>query len=121
MCRTWQKRVGYRLQNLNKKAKGLRGKGKLTDRIIDKLQNNYGIAIRSNKNNLEAMEAGTKSLLFYVDSSQESNLHCPHCPTGSDSWCKYNKDEAAGKGTCKPVPSLPIAEQTSPWPNAKPK
>ena len=50
-----QKRIGCRLRNLKKKEKGLGGKSKLTDRIIDKLQNYYGIDIRSNKNNLKAM------------------------------------------------------------------
>ena len=48
-----QKRVGCRLQNLKKKEKGLGGKGILTDRIIDKLQNYCGIAIRSNQNKLK--------------------------------------------------------------------
>ena len=38
-----QKRVGTALRKLKKG-----GKGKLTDAIIDKLQNYYGIAIRSN-------------------------------------------------------------------------
>ena len=36
-----------------KKEKGLGGKGILTDRIIDKLQNDCGIAIRSNQSNLK--------------------------------------------------------------------
>ena len=98
------KRVGCRLRNLKKKEKGLGGKGKLTDRIIDKLQNYYGIAIRSNKNNLKAMQAATKATLSHVASSKENNLHYPHCPSGSDSWCKYNKDRADGTSTRKPGP-----------------
>ncbi|GFU14070.1 uncharacterized protein TNCV_2536211 [Trichonephila clavipes] len=43
-----QKRVGSRLRKLKKNTKGLGGKGKLTDKFIDKLQNYYGIAIRRN-------------------------------------------------------------------------
>ncbi|GFW10683.1 uncharacterized protein TNCV_4918021 [Trichonephila clavipes] len=43
-----QKRVGSRLRKLKKNTKGLGGKGKSTDKFIDKLQNYYGIAIRSN-------------------------------------------------------------------------
>ncbi|GFV76979.1 uncharacterized protein TNCV_690491 [Trichonephila clavipes] len=43
-----QKRVGSRLRKLKLKQKGLGGRGKLTDSFIDKLQNYYGIAIRSN-------------------------------------------------------------------------
>ena len=64
-----QKRVGCRLQNLKKKEKGFGGKGKLTDRIIDNFQNYYGIAIRSNENNLKAMQASQKllySMLHHV-------------------------------------------------------
>ena len=50
MCRTCaETSLLSILQNLKKKEKRLGGKGKLTDRIIDKLQNYYGIAIRSNK------------------------------------------------------------------------
>ena len=67
---------------------------KLTNCIVDKLQNCYGINIRSNKNNLKTMQAPTKATLFHVASSKENNLHYPHCSTGSDSWCKNNKDRA---------------------------
>ena len=61
-----QKRVGCRLRNLTKKEKGLGGKGKLTDSIIDKLQNHYGIAIRSNKNKLKAMQTVAKATCFIL-------------------------------------------------------
>ena len=50
-----QKRVGCRLRNLKKQEKGISRKGKLTNNMIDRLQNSYGIAIRSNKNNLKGM------------------------------------------------------------------
>ncbi|GFV32937.1 uncharacterized protein TNCV_1745791 [Trichonephila clavipes] len=43
-----QKRVGSHLRKLKKSVKGLKGKEKLTDNFIDKLQNYYGIAICSN-------------------------------------------------------------------------
>ena len=79
--RNVQKRIGCRLRNLKKKEKGLGGKSKLTDRIIDKLQNYYGIDIRSNKNNLKAMQAATRAILLHVASSKKNNLHYPHCPT----------------------------------------
>ena len=104
-----QKPVGCQLQNLKKKEKRLSGKGKLTDRIIDKLQNYYGIAIRSNKNNLKAMQAATRTTLFHVASSKENNLHYPHCPTRPGSWWKCNKDRADGTSTYKPGPGVPIS------------
>ena len=40
-----QKRVGNVLRKLKKEDSKLGGKGKLTDSMIDKLQNYYGIAI----------------------------------------------------------------------------
>ena len=41
---------------LKKETSGLGGKGKLTDAIMDELQNYYGIAIWGNVRNLEGME-----------------------------------------------------------------
>ena len=49
-----QKRVGTRSRKLKKEVKGL--KGKLTEKVIDRLQNFYGIAIRSNPGNLKRMQ-----------------------------------------------------------------
>ncbi|GFW69268.1 uncharacterized protein LOC101238613 [Trichonephila clavipes] len=46
-----QKRVEGRLRQL-KTTKGLGGKNKLTDKLIDRIQNYYGIAIRNNVGNL---------------------------------------------------------------------
>ena len=43
-----QKRVGTALRKLKKDNPGPGGKGKLTNAMIDKLQNYYGIAVRSN-------------------------------------------------------------------------
>ena len=43
-----QKRVGDRLRKKKKEVKGLGGKTRLTNEIIDRLQNYFGIAIRSN-------------------------------------------------------------------------
>ena len=58
-----EKRVGSALRKLKKENKGLGGKGKLTDALIDRLQNYYGIAIRSNVDNLEAMKKAIQASL----------------------------------------------------------
>ena len=58
-----QKRLGTALREYKKKKKGVKlldGKGvggtnRLTDKFIDKMQNHYGEAIRSNCGNLEKM------------------------------------------------------------------
>ena len=51
----------------------------------------------------------TRAILLHVASSKQNNLHYPHCPTWSDSWCKYNKDRADSTSTYKPGPGLPIS------------
>ena len=68
-----QKRVGTALRKLKKENKVIGGKGKLhvTDAMIDKLQNYYGIAIRSNSGDLEAMKSTIYACLFHVASSDE--------------------------------------------------
>jgi hypothetical protein len=102
-----QKRVGCRLRNLKKREKGLGGRGKLTNHMIDRMQNYYGIAIRANKNDLEAMQAATRATLFHVASNKDNNFHV-YCPAGSNSWCKFQKDIADGTTTYKPGPGLPV-------------
>ena len=78
MCRTCVETSQTSITKFQGKQKCLGGKGKLTDRMIDKLQNFYRIAIRSNKNNLKAMQAGIRATLFHVASSKENTLHYPH-------------------------------------------
>ena len=61
-----QKRVGIALRKLKKENKGIGGKGKLTNALIDKLQNYYGIAVRSNCGNLEGIEATIYANIFHL-------------------------------------------------------
>ena len=51
-----QKRVGTALRKLKKEKKGMGGKGKLNDRMIDRLQNFFRIAIRNNVGSLSDMK-----------------------------------------------------------------
>ena len=64
--------------------------------IIDRLQNYYGIAVRSNVGNLEGMKAAIHASLFHVASSEKNQWH-QHCPDGGDSWCSYKSDKVTGK------------------------
>ena len=73
-----QKRMGKRLRQLRKTVKGLGGSKRLTDAMIDKIQNYYGIAIRHNagkdvKTMKEAIWGGGGYLggFFHVASSKE--------------------------------------------------
>ena len=103
-----QKRVGTRLRNLKKNVKNLGGKGKLTNKTIDLLQNYYGIAVRSNVGNLKGMQNNICAALFHVASSKTNNYHSAYCPPGESSWYKYQRDKSAGTSTYKPGHGLPL-------------
>ena len=104
----YQKRVGTRLRRLKKATKDMGGQGRLTDAMIDRLQNFFDMAIRQNAGNLEGMQAATRAVLFHVASSAKNNWHFPHCPTGGDSWCRYYRDKVNNTTTYKPGPGLPL-------------
>ena len=82
-----QKRVGTALHKLKQENPGLGGKGKLTNSQIDKLQNYYGVAIRSSVGNLAGMKKAIHASLIHCASTEQGPLH-DHCPTGSASWCR---------------------------------
>lgn len=90
-----QKRVGKRLRSLKKSKRGLGGRGKLTDAVIDKLQNYYGLAVRQNKGNLEGMKGDIMASLYHVASSDEKPQH-EKCPRGENTWCNYWKAKTEG-------------------------
>ena len=102
-----QKRVGTALRKLKRENPGLGGKGKLTDSQIDKLQNYYGIAIRSNVGDLAGMKKAIHASLMHCASTEARPLH-DHCPTGSASWCRYQQDKANGTKLYKHGPGLPL-------------
>ncbi|GFW30734.1 uncharacterized protein TNCV_4088541 [Trichonephila clavipes] len=70
-----QKRVGSRLTKLKAKTKGLSSKGKLTDNFIDRLQNYYGIVVRSNVDSLNAMQPNVITALYHCASSNKKPMH----------------------------------------------
>jgi hypothetical protein len=74
-----QKGVGTALRKLKKENKGIGGKGKLTDSLIDKLQNYYGIAIRSNSGDLSGMRSAIMNVIINViskTSKAHKSLQC---------------------------------------------
>lgn len=103
-----QKRVGTALRKLKRDNPGLGGKGKLTDSQIDKLQNYYGIAIRSNVGNLAGMKKAIHASFMHCASS-EARLFHDQCPTGSTSWCRYQQDKANRTNLYKHGTGLPLA------------
>ena len=99
-----KKRLGSALRNL--KVRNLQGPevddgktigraGRLTDGLINSLQNYYGDAIRQNKGDLQAMvRAGQASLLDTNPSDDHPRHHL--CPTGERSWCGWQRAQAKG-------------------------
>ena len=99
-----QKRMGTALRNLKTQHKGRKlsdgktigGAGRLTDALINSLQNYYGDAIRRNKGDLDSMVRGVQATLLHSNSTDDRPRH--HlCPTGKDSWCKWQVAKANGE------------------------
>jgi len=90
-----------------RKEKKLGGKGKLTDKMIDHLQNYYGVAVRSNKGDLEGMKLAILAGLFHCASPEGKEYHT-YCPDGLYSWCKFKSDMAKGTNTYKAGAELPV-------------
>ena len=83
--------MGTRLRNLTKRMKGqklsdgksLESRGRLTDKQIDKIQNQYGNAIRRHKNNIVKMKEQVWAVYFHKLSRDAKPLHhlcSPNCP-----------------------------------------
>ena len=53
------------------------------------------------------MKSGLLALLFHVASNKENMCHCPHRPTGSGNWCKYNIGRANNSQNYQRGPGLP--------------
>ena len=111
-----QKRLGTALRTLKDTYKGRKlsdgktiwGAGRLTDHLINSLQNYYGDAIRRNTDHLDNMIRAVQASLLHCNSSDEHPRH--HlCPTGESSWCKYQKALALGK---------PFSHKKTPIPEA---
>ncbi|XP_066929989.1 uncharacterized protein [Clytia hemisphaerica] len=105
-----QKRVGTRLRKIKVSYKGRklsdgkgigRGKGRLTDKIMNTLQNHYGMAIRQNTDSLYAMKKSVAAVLFHSTADPDPEKRHRFCPRTKDSWCKYQSDKITGEKTYK--------------------
>ena len=101
----YQKRTSTRLDEKRKSLKGqklsdrkgISGRGRLTDKAINTLQNYVGMAICQNSGKLLKMR----------NSVVASLLHCTNigiirhsfCPKGKESWCKWQSDQVTGENT----------------------
>eukprot|EP00112_Aurelia_sp_Birch-Aquarium-sp1_P002653 Seg1297.4 transcript_id=Seg1297.4/GoldUCD/mRNA.D3Y31 product="hypothetical protein" protein_id=Seg1297.4/GoldUCD/D3Y31 len=107
-----QKRLGTRLRDLRKSYKNLStplsGRGKLTDKVINSLQNFYGIAIRENQGNLYQMKKAVGAILYHCTNYDDDEKRHQYCPRDAKSWCKFQKDKVTGTNTRKESINLPM-------------
>lgn len=91
-----QKRMGSQLRDLKKRLRGTKlkdgktigGRGRLTDKRIDSFATYYGNAIRSSSD-VKSMKKKIWAIFHHYRSTDAAPQH-KYCPTGPDSWCKYN-------------------------------
>lgn len=103
----YQKRLGTALRKLASDKK-LGGKGKLTGKMIDKMQNYFGIALRNNTSSTEAMYKAIWATFFHLSSNINQPFH-GKCPEGSNSWCSFQRAKANDQlNSYKHKPGLPI-------------
>lgn len=93
-----EKRMRSRLRNCKENNKGLGGKGKLTEKLIDELTAYYSLAIRRNCDNIENMEKAIWATFYHKISTDETPQH-NYCPQESDSWCSWQQAKADGSLT----------------------
>lgn len=97
-----QKRLGSRLRTLRTNMKGkklsdgkpLTGRGRLTEKVMNSLQNYYGMSIRSNTGQLYAMKKSIAAIIHHCsanDNSTQRHMYCPRDP--NTTRCKYWKTE----------------------------
>ena len=80
----------------------------MTDKLIDKLQNYFGIAIRQSKGKtIHALKKAVGAVLFHF--SEASNLDTRHqtYPRSNESWRKFQADKINDSSLCKNKPGLP--------------
>ena len=101
-----------KLKTITKSAlsdgKPIGAKGSLTDKMIHKLQNYFGILLDNQKEKtVHELKKAIGAVLFH--SSEASNLDTRHlmCPRSSESWCKFQTDKINNTGLYKNKPGLP--------------
>ena len=117
-----QKRLGKGLRDLKVKCgseklsdgKPLGGKGWLTDKKIDSLQNYYGIAVRKHAGDVPGVYRAIWASVCHEISTDEKPMH-QYCPSGESSWCHYQGAQVTGFDfKHKPALPMPVFEKMKP-------
>ena len=97
--------VAYKNQVVDDR-KGIGGRGTLTLRVIDSIQNYYGRAIRSNLHDLPGAKQAVQAILLHMSSTDAKPNH-QLCPKGRNSWCGWQRDVANGTSAYRHKQKIP--------------
>ena len=75
MCRSWSKASGNLVKQHKETSTPLSGKGKLTNKTINLMQNYFGRAINENKRDLYAMKK-TGIILWHCTDFDDKKFRC---------------------------------------------
>lgn len=67
-------------------GKGIGGKGRLTDKVFDRIQNYYGNAKRENSGNLEGMKKSTNAIRSHMIENNDLALEDQ---IDNNTWCNF--------------------------------
>ena len=104
MCWSCPKKSWFGLRNVKSQGKKLSdskdidgGKGRLTNKEMNTLQNHYGMTIHQNIHNLYAMRKAVAAVLHHSTKNDDMDKRHQYCPRTADSWCKYQRDKITEK------------------------
>ena len=92
-------------------VKALTGKGRLTDKVINTLQNYVGMAIRQNSGKLLEIRNSVIAALLHCTNFSSESTRLAFCPTDKGSWCKWQSDQVTGESTYKHKINLPVCQE----------
>ena len=89
-------------------GKSLSGKGKLTEKIINTLQNYFGIAVRQcTGTTFYQLKKAISTVLYHCSDANNLEAHHRFCTKTSDSWCQFQADKYNGASLYKEKPGFP--------------
>nr|XP_012218899.1 PREDICTED: uncharacterized protein LOC105670133 [Linepithema humile] len=94
-CVECAKRMGARLRNVQAAAK-LGGEGELTDALVRKLTKYYGLAMGRHPDSASEMKRAIMAIYHHACSTDENPQH-QYCPSGAESWCKWQVARVTGR------------------------
>ena len=90
--------------------KKLCGKGRLTRKATNTLQNYYGMVIRRNVGDLFGMKKDIAVIIHHCSEHSDSEERHKFCPRDDKSWCRYQREkDSTGSSLYTPKISIPKA------------